>query len=183
MSLKADCDYTVDAEETQATVHINGHADYLNCAPLGKFLEFTSGTPRFAEITVDFSRCASIDSTALGLIARAALRMRQTPGRRMLLANLANGPRRAATQLGLGHLAGIVDAPDVARRFTPPPFPDTSKRSPQGVGAEVIRDAHEALMEIEPRNREVFADVMAFISTSRRLTAGNAPRSATTEQA
>ncbi len=167
--MKNDCEYTVDAEEAQATVYIVGHADYLNCAPLRKFLDFTTGTPRYAEVILDFSRCTSIDSTALGIIARAALRLRQEKGRRVVLTNLRNGPLRAATQLGLGHLAGIEDSPEVARRFTPPPFPVREADPVQGVSAETIRDAHEALMEIEPRNREIFADVMSFIGASKRF--------------
>lgn len=164
--MRSDCQYLVSADGDTAVVHIVGHADYLNCEPLQKFLGFTTETTRYRSVILDFTRCASLDSTTLGLVARGALRMRQSAQRELVLANLRDGPRRAATQLGLAHLATLRDLPELGKN--PPSLTDAPQPA-RAVSATTIRDAHEALLEIDPNNRERFEDVLSFISASRRL--------------
>src|SRR6218665_1657683 len=93
------CDYAVTTAGGQAVIRILGHADYLNCLPLKKFLDFVQESPVFDEIFVDLSCYRSIDSTALGLLARSAISLKKASGRRLLLANLHGASRRSAEQL------------------------------------------------------------------------------------
>lgn len=159
------CEYPVESRTDRTLLRIVGHCEYLNCAPLRKFLDFATAETNRREIVLEMSDCLSIDSTALGLVAKAALNLHRTPGRRLVLANLRIGPRRTALRLGIGHLAQIEDIPEYRRRTAPAETP----ASPPAAAAdrETIREAHEALMEIRPGNRATFADVASFLGTVR----------------
>lgn len=157
------CDYPVSAQGTRATLRIIGHADYLNCLPLKKFLGFSEEISTYTEIVVDFSECRAIDSTAIGLLARTALSLRKDPSRRLILANMHGASRRAAEHLGIGHIAAFIEMED------PAAVAASAKRPPSlAVDREAIRDAHAALVELSPDNRTLFADVMTFISAVRQ---------------
>lgn len=156
------CEYLVSSDGARAALRINGHADYFNCLPLKKFLDFSEEISTHVEIIVEFSGCRSIDSTTLGLIARTALTIRKTPGRRLMLANLHGGPRRAAEQLGLAHITEFVEL------VTEQPAPASTNAPALAVDRETIRDAHAALMELSPANSTLFADVMTFITSTKQ---------------
>lgn len=163
------CDYPVSAQGTRATLRIIGHADHLNCLPLKKFLGFSEEVSTYREIIVDFSECRAIDSTAIGLLARTALSLRKNSSRRLILANLHGASRRAAEQLGIGHIAPFIemDPTDAA--------PVSAGKAPAlAVDREAIRDAHAALVELSPDNRTLFADVMTFINAVRQRPAASA---------
>jgi anti-anti-sigma regulatory factor len=155
------CAYPADIATGQSTIHIVGHCEYLNCAPLRKFLDTLTCGGRQDEIVLEFSDCLSIDSTALGLIAKAAITVRKTPGRKLVLANLRNGPRNAVIQLGLKHLTHIEELPE--RRLNGSVAHVSHVTEVARVDRKTIREAHEVLATISPENRSLFADVVSFI--------------------
>lgn len=138
-----------------------GHCEYLNCIPLRKFLDALTCDAPQSEIILEFGDCLSIDSTALGLIAKAALLVRKTPGRKLVLANLRIGPRKAVIQLGLQHLAHLEEWPALRHRTTVAQAAPTT--AADRVDRKTIREAHEVLATISPENRSLFADVVSFI--------------------
>ncbi len=143
-----------------------GHCEHRNCAPLRKFLDASVCGHCDGDVVLEFSDCQSIDSTALGLIAKAALILRKAPGRKLIMANLRKQPRHAVIQLGLKHLTHLEDTPEYEYRRTRINHPATPNRD-DGVDHKTILEAHTALVEVSPNNRKLFADVVALIGDTR----------------
>jgi anti-anti-sigma regulatory factor len=158
MRTGCSCNFIVRKTDQQQLLHVIGHADYMNCQPLKSFLDWHARPENSAEVILEFSACTSVDSTVLGLIAHAGIRMNGNGKRRLKLANLARHPRRSATHLGLGHLALFEDRPECIPGESRPTEP--APACP--IARDTIRQAHEALVEIQPSNHALFADFLNF---------------------
>lgn len=155
------CDFSESKTDRLLFLSVAGHADYMHCQPLKRFLDWNAHPTAKAQVVIDFSRCKSVDSTVLGLIAQAAIRMTVAGKPSLVLANMTGGPLRSATQLGLTHLTVLVDDPQLAGD-TPPALPVAAAP----LDRETIRAAHEALVEAKPENRDLFADFLSFSTPS-----------------
>ena len=71
--------YLVGISSGTATMAVVGKANYLNCRNVGEF--FSAAIARgCSKIVVDCSQCAGMDSTFLGMVAGAALKIHKTGG-------------------------------------------------------------------------------------------------------
>lgn len=157
------CDFSESKTDRLLFLSVAGHADYLHCQPLKKFLDWNAHPGANARVVLEFSRCKSVDSTVLGLIAQAAIRMTTGGKPSLVLANLRGAPLRSATQLGLTHLALLTDEPELAGE-TPPAIPLPA----EPLDRSTIRAAHEALVEANPDNRDLFADFLSFSTPAQQ---------------
>lgn len=86
-----------------------GKANYLNCRNVGEFFS-TAITRGCSKIVVDCSQCAGMDSTFLGMVAGAALKIHKTGGE-MVLVNLNDRNRELIDNLGIFKLVKIAEDP------------------------------------------------------------------------
>jgi anti-sigma B factor antagonist len=154
--------FLVDAYADPVVVRIEGRASFVNSGGLKDFLAtmIRDGKRRFV---VDFRRCASMDSTFLGVLAGAALELRrQNPPGQLTLARVGERNLELIRNLGLHRLA-IVD-------------PGTQSMDPMGFGqaltnqgrtevdnARLMLEAHENLVATDPANAAKFQDVLTFL--------------------
>jgi anti-sigma B factor antagonist len=155
--------YLVDAYADPVVVRLEGRACHANSLSLQDFLTRMIGQGK-TRFVMDFQKCASMDSTFLGVLAGAALelRRRKPPGS-LVLCRVAHRNLELLRNLGLHRLL-TVDAGDFPMDFGPgatvltPAF-DRSELE----NARLVLEAHENLIATDPANQSKFQDVLAFL--------------------
>ena len=154
--------FLVDAYSDPVIIRIEGRASFQNSGSVRDFFEqrINEGHTRFV---VDFQRCDSMDSTFLGVLAGAGLRLRRlNPPGSLVLARIAPRNLELIRNLGLHHLA-TVDAGDFQMGFGQPAQPLTETARSALTDAKLALEAHENLVATDETNREKFQDVLAFL--------------------
>lgn len=161
MTAQQEAEYLVNAYSDPIVIRINGRAGYMNAAPLKDFLHsmIDRGQRRFL---FDFRTCTGMDSTVLGILAGAGLKLRKLqPRGRLALCRLGPRNMELVRNLGLHRLAEIVEAPP------PEVNKDMETISPEekntAAAPDVILQAHEDLCEMDAGNNAKFQDVIAFM--------------------
>jgi anti-sigma B factor antagonist len=154
--------FLVDAYSDPVVVRIEGRASFLNSAGLKDFFAemMRQGKKRFV---VDFQRCASMDSTFLGVLAGAALELRrQTPAGHLTLARVGERNLELIRNLGLHRLA-TVDTGTHSMNPMGHAAPLTEQARSEIEHARLVLEAHENLVTTDAENAAKFQDVMAFL--------------------
>ena len=147
--------YLVGISSGTATMAVIGKANYLNCRNVGEFFS-TAITRGCSKIVVDCSQCAGMDSTFLGLVAGAALKIHKTGGV-MVLVNLNDRNRELIDNLGIFKLVKIAEDPSAMPKPTSEFLPANNATHAN------ILNAHENLVEADAANKTKFEDVIAFL--------------------
>jgi len=152
--------YLVDAAADPVVVRVEGRACFQNSRCLRDF--FTEMTRRGkTRFVLDLARCSSMDSTFLGVLAGAALELRNhtPPG---TLAVRQAGPRNLELLQNLGlHRLLTVEAGE-----HPSGECSALECQPEQDAMENTRlalEAHKNLVAADEANRERFQDVLVFL--------------------
>jgi len=153
--MRDEIKYLVRVSGDTASMVVVGKASYLNCRSAGDFFAAVS-EKGCGKIVVDCLGCTGMDSTFLGMIAGAAIRLRKTNGKLTLL-NLNERNSELIENLGLGKLVEIVDT-------SAPSEPEDAQTLPSSnATTSGILHAHESLIEADSANKAKFEDVIAFL--------------------
>lgn len=155
--------FLVDAESEPAIIAISGRASFTNSAPLRDFFDHLTKAGR-RHFVLDFADCISMDSTFLGIIAGAALKLqRLNPPGSMILCRLGEKKLEMVRNLGLhrimliGRNENSIDLDKAKTRLK------TSSGKAELENAKLVLEAHENLIEADEQNREKFQDVVSFL--------------------
>ena len=154
--------FLVDAYADPVVVRIEGRASFMNSAGLKDFFAemVRQGKKR---LVVDFHRCASMDSTFLGVLAGAALELRrQSPPGQLTLARVGERNLELIRNLGLHRLAS-VDTGNQSMNPLGHTAPLTDQARSEIEQARLVLEAHENLVATDAENAAKFQDVMAFL--------------------
>ena len=154
--------YLVDAYSDPVVVRIEGRASFQNSSCLRDFISemLARGKTRFV---LDFQRCASMDSTFLGVLAGAALELRKTSPDGSIVVSRA-GQRNLELMRNLGlHRLLTIDAGDFSLSFQRCDTPLEPRRCSEVENARMVLEAHENLVSADEGNRTKFQDVLAFL--------------------
>ena len=154
--------YLVDAYSDPVVVRIEGRASFQNSGCLRDFISemFARGKQRFV---LDFSQCASMDSTFLGVLAGAAIELKKNSGDGSLVVSRV-GQRNLELMRNLGlHRLITIDAGDFAMSFQKCDTPLEAKKCTEIENARMVLEAHENLVNADEANRTKFQDVLAFL--------------------
>jgi anti-sigma B factor antagonist len=154
--------FLVDAYADPVVVRIEGRASFINSGGLKDFFAemVRQGKKRFV---VDFHRCASMDSTFLGVLAGAALELRrQSPPGHLTLARVGERNLELIRNLGLHRLA-TVDTGTHSMNPMGHIAPLTEQARTEIEQARLVLEAHENLVSTDVENAAKFQDVMAFL--------------------
>lgn len=103
--MREETKYLVGITGDTATMAVIGKANYLNCRNVGEF--FSTAIERGCrKIVVDCSQCNGMDSTFLGMVAGAALKIHKTGGE-MVLLNLNDRNMELIDNLGIYKLVSV----------------------------------------------------------------------------
>ncbi len=152
--MRENIKYMVSVSGDSATMAVVGKASYINCRCVGDFLT-TVIEKGCRSVTVDCSQCTGMDSTFLGMVAGAAIRLRKLGGS-LSLAGLNERNGELIENLGLGKIVAIIDAP--AQNATA-----QEQLSATNATTEGILSAHENLVAADSANLSKFEDVITFL--------------------
>ncbi len=154
--------YLVDAYSEPVLVRIDGRANFQNSSCLRDFIMemIERGRTRFV---LDFLHCSGADSTFLGVLAGAALALRQrAPHGSIVLVRL--GPRNLELIRNLGlHRLLSVDSGDFPMNFGHTDAPLSCPDRGELENARLVLEAHENLVAVDEGNRAKFQDVLVFL--------------------
>jgi len=140
---------------------VEGRGTFENCQGLKEFSRRMIAKGH-AEFVLDLEKCELMDSTFMGTLAALAFSLRDSRGRlRVVRANTRNFS--LLESLGLDHLFSVEPEPS-------DPAPSSLKKTgASGQDTEETRvqmlEAHEALVEADPRNAVRFQDVIEFLKS------------------
>lgn len=145
------------------TVHVKvqGRATFQNSAGLKRFMRemIQRGYRKFV---VDLDSCELMDSTFMGTLAGAALRLREMRHGGLDVVNANDRNRALLSGLGLDQLFNVF--PDAG----PHTLPDTGHAMETAAATkdqqqETVLEAHEALARADASNAVRFRDVIDFL--------------------
>ena len=154
--------FLVDAYSDPVVVRIEGRAGFQNSSSLRDFIteRLTQGKMRFV---LDFQRCASMDSTFMGVLAGAAIELRKRgPESSLVVTRVGQRNLELMRNLGLHRLL-TIDAADSSLNFQNCNTPLEAKKCSEIENARMVLEAHEHLVSADEGNRSKFQDVLAFL--------------------
>lgn len=156
--------FWVDAYSDPVLLRIDGRASFLNASPVRELFEQVIADGR-RRVVVDFQNCTSMDSTFLGILTGAALKMRKTtPPGQIILARLSERNLELVRNLGLHRLL-TVDAGGGQFDFkaSAPTQLAQGAALKQDENERLVLEAHESLVEADESNYRKFQDVLSFL--------------------
>ena len=153
--MREETKYLVGITGDTATMAVIGKANYLNCRNVGEF--FSTAIERGCrKIVVDCSQCNGMDSTFLGMVAGAALKIHKTGGE-MVLLNLNDRNMELIDNLGIYKLVNVEEDKSAM------PKPSAEFLPANNATHANILNAHENLVEADSSNKTKFEDVITFL--------------------
>jgi len=144
-------------------VKILGRASFQNVVPLREFFKEAVAEGK-RDFVIDFSECAGMDSTALGVIAGFALDLRRKePRGSLVLARLGRRNLELVRNLGLHRIATVDAEGEEAPGGEKAATPLSAERQSELENARLCLEAHENLVEADANNQAKFQDVIAYL--------------------
>ncbi len=157
--------YFVKVKPDEAVLAVVGRASYLNCQCVSDFFSSALSSEKVLRLKIDLQACTGMDSTFLGMLAGAALKMRKRPGGETVLMNVSGRNMELVKNLGLDIIVKIQNSSEKM---------DESAQSVENAAASTgqILSAHKDLIEANPKNLEKFEDVIKYLSREAKDSAG-----------
>lgn len=130
------------------------------CSTIDASIESIVTDPNFVSLVVDLSETSLIDSTALGLLAKLAIRAKAKS--HFLPSVVSTNPdiTRVLLAMGFDSLYIVVKEPAISNK-------QLQEITPQDVSEEELRqhvlDAHKVLMDMNEHNRDQFKDLVSAL--------------------
>ena len=135
------------------------------CASLEGFLERMFGDPSLQAVLIDMTETAAIDSTALGLIAKIAVSLRERLQKKPVILSTNPDVNRILGSMGFDRVFLILErTPDSPEALAELPFNEPSQ---QELTRNVI-DAHRVLMSLNEKNKATFRDLVAALESEQK---------------
>lgn len=135
------------------------------CASLEGFLDRMFSDPALQAVLIDLTKTVAIDSTALGLIAKIAVFLRQRLDKKPVILSTNPDVNRILGSMGFDRVFLILEkepAPDASLDELP-----FSEPSQQELTRHVI-DAHRVLMGLNEKNTATFRDLVAALECEQK---------------
>jgi anti-anti-sigma regulatory factor len=143
---------------------VDGRGTFENCQGLKEFSRRMIAKGH-VEFILDLEKCELMDSTFMGTLAALAFSLRDTEGG--LLRVVRANPRNFSLleNLGLDHLFSVEPEPSDPAPSSLKKNPDSAPEKDSEEARVHILEAHEALIEADPRNAVRFQDVIDFLKS------------------
>jgi len=135
------------------------------CASLEGFLERMFGDAELNAVLIDLSDTVAIDSTALGLIAKIAVFLRERLDKKPVILSTNPDVNRILGSMGFDRVFLMLDRAPV----TPADMEELvlSEPSQQELTRHVI-EAHRVLMDMNDKNKATFCDLVQALETEQQ---------------
>ncbi len=130
------------------------------CGTLDSFIERMFHKEALESVLIDLSGTDVIDSTALGLLAKIAIKLRSLRAKKPILISTKPDITRILDTMGFEKIFNIVTEkyPSALRLAEMPRV-----QCDEGDACEKVLEAHQLLMGLNERNHEVFKDVVVLL--------------------
>ncbi len=163
---RESCRIRVGAHSQTAFVSVEGRGTHVQALPLKKFL--TEALSRgHHRLTVDLAGCVSMDSTFLGVLAAAALRLKEGGLGSAMVLHASPRNLEAMKTLGIDRLLQVVQLPHDAMA-TPELTPLPASAQSREEWALTILEAHEFLASVDAVNRPRIDEVVQMLQGDLR---------------
>lgn len=155
--------FTVDATGDPVVLRIDGRASYLTSAPVNQLFSHLLDQGR-VKFLIDFRRCAGMDSTFMGILAGAAMKIkREYPEGYLELCNLNTRNMELVKNLGLHRILTIDSSMGEGDGEENDPDDGFESLPNQTVESKSILEAHRNLIDVDRSNAPKFQDVIKFL--------------------
>ena len=164
----ADGRVTYSQQQGWHVFHYAGRVDYTLAPPIDRFVEglFSDGSVR--PFVFDLSEARLLDSTNLGLIARAADRAQSGGGARSVIVCNNGDIEDVLDSMGFQDIFEIVPEHPLAARDEAQEDVVTGPSSSQGELLRTMLEAHRTLAGLNEKDREQFKDVVTMLEQETR---------------
>jgi anti-anti-sigma factor len=134
------------------------------CASLEGFLERMFGDQQLNSVLIDLTDTVAIDSTALGLIAKIAVFLRDRLDEKPVILSTNPDVNRILSSMGFDRVFLMLShAPATTDNLDEIPFDEPSQ---QELTRHVI-DAHRVLMSMNEKNKATFHDLVEALESEQ----------------
>jgi len=134
------------------------------CTTLDSFIETMFCDNQLNSVLIDLSETHLIDSTALGLLAKIAIRSRKRLNLKPLIISTEPDVTRILDTMGFEKVSNIVHEKPVK---SPQMSEIPSVSCDEGSACDKVLEAHRILMELNEKNRETFKNVVAALEADK----------------
>jgi len=130
------------------------------CTTIDDYFQHMFEDPEFTSVWVDLCEAEGIDSTTLGLLAKLALKVKETFGFQPAIYSCEPGINRLLKSVGFDDLFQLhEESCDNPQEVAEIPAVEGSEESVK----QKVMEAHRVLMDISAENRDRFRDLMTAL--------------------
>jgi anti-anti-sigma factor len=149
-------------------LHYVGRVDYTLAPAIDRFVEGLFGDGSVRPFVFDLAEARMLDSTNLGLIARAADRVQSAGGPRSVIVCTCADIDDVLGSMGFRDIFDIVAEHPFAARDEAHDEPVTGASTSQGELLRTMLEAHRTLASLNDKDREQFKDVVSMLEAETR---------------
>jgi anti-anti-sigma factor len=164
----ADGRVTYAQQQGWHVLHYLGKVDYTLAPAIDRFVDGLFGDGSVRPFVFDLSEARMLDSTNLGLIARAADRVQAAGGPRSVIVCTSCDIEDVLASMGFQDIFDIVSEHPGGGRDQAHEEPVTGASSSQGELLRTMLEAHRTLASLNEKDREQFKDVVSMLEAETR---------------
>tara|TARA_R100000027_G_scaffold391_2_gene474 strand:+ start:4630 stop:5136 length:507 start_codon:yes stop_codon:yes gene_type:complete len=155
--------FTVDTSGEPVVLRIDGRASYMTSAPVNHLFTHMLDRSR-SNFLIDFRKCTGMDSTFLGILAGAAMRIkREYPEGGLQLCNLNTRNLELVKNLGLHRILTVLPTMGEDEQSDSESEAGFKSLPNQSVESQSMLAAHKNLIKADGSNASKFEDVIKFL--------------------
>lgn len=157
-----DASITVCEKDGVAYLRIDGKGSFKNARYVKSFAEkmMELGVGRFV---FDMQACTFMDSTFMGILAALAIQLKKTTPTLLNLVNVSAANLERLQNLGLLSLLDVTEGQIVLKADPFSTIAEANQQPSKEQIAQTMLQAHQALVEVEPKNALKFEDVITYL--------------------
>lgn len=145
---------------TTYVIKLVGEIRYTMGCSLDDFLSRLFEQGGYQDMLIDLTKVECIDSTSLGLLAKVANFMRGRYGKQVTLVSSNPDINHILDNVGFLQIFHVIaESPEPLGEWQQLPISELDKNAL----AKTMYEAHSLLSDLNPRNREVFKDVVEVL--------------------
>ncbi len=156
-----------------AVVRVEGRGSFKISPPMKQFIQRVIEARSASRILIDMSDCCGMDSTFMGVLAGLSYHVKDKPGFTLKLINLSEKNQKLLTTLGVDQVVNYsLSSTDEEKELMTGQSDDAQTLEPDFSNtleaAKTTLEAHEALVDINPKNLAKFKSVLELLQDDVR---------------
>ena len=156
-----------------AVIRVEGRGSFKISPPMKQFIQRVIEAKSASRILIDMSDCCGMDSTFMGVLAGLSYHVKDKPGFTLKLLNLSEKNQKLLATLGVDQVVNYsLSSTDEEKELMTGQSDDAQTLEPDFSNtleaAKTTLEAHEALVDINPKNLAKFKSVLELLQNDVR---------------